>query len=266
MAPSNLLFRGSRAGLGYPLSARNQAVAAPSFPDNFQMQFDGVDERISCGNDASLQITTNLTVSAWVNGAAQGDKGIVSKHDSGSNNRAWFMASHFSVSDKPYIQLDADGTGANVKRYRSSITAFDSTVHHIAFTFAPNDPQIYVDGVRDTSVTKELDGTVNALYNTPQEVLIGALLVGGSASGFSFNGLINDVAIFNATLTETDISNIYNGGTKNDLRNHAKAANLVAYWLMGDGDGDTISQINDVSGNGNHGTPLNMESGDIVST
>ncbi len=52
------------------------------------LDFDGPNDYVNCGNDASINLTTNFTVEAWVNVPTIGiDKQIVSKGYDGTNTQ-----------------------------------------------------------------------------------------------------------------------------------------------------------------------------------
>ena len=148
-------------------------------------------------------------------------------------------------------------TGATSKTYDSSITAFDSTWHHVAFTWDAGTLELYVDGVKDTSVTKTADNAVTSIRTTTA-----ALTIGNGTNNFYFDGNIDEVAVWNTTLTDAQITAIYNSGTPNDLRLHSASANLQGFWKMGDLV-TSFPTYPDASGNGNTGTATNMVVGDI---
>jgi hypothetical protein len=75
--------------------------------------------------------------------------------------------------------------------------------YHIAGTRSKGEDSIYINGVLDNSAARaDFDA-----ITTP-------LTIGGRADvqGWSLDGLIDDVAIFNAVLTEADIKSIMNQG------------------------------------------------------
>jgi len=41
-------------------------IGSPSFSNLQSLEFDGVDDYVNCGNPATLQFTTLLSVSCWV--------------------------------------------------------------------------------------------------------------------------------------------------------------------------------------------------------
>ena len=77
------------------------------------------------------------------------------------------------------------------------------------------------------------------------------------SSNFSIGG-IDEAAIFNSELSQSDITAIYGSGTPIDLSSYSS---LVSWWRMGDG--DTFPTLTDNKGT-NNGTMTNMTSGNIV--
>ena len=239
------------------------AGGASAFSNTLSTQFDGVDEYVDYGNDASLQITNNLTVSFWTKyPSPAAGLGLMTKWNIAASGRSWIIHTNNGAggTDKVLVLLSNDGNGVQ-KQYVSSVTVFDSSWHHFALTFNTNVLKFYVDGVEDTSVDKQVDGTVNSLFNASTNVLAGAYQSSGSPAGF-YPGLSDEQSIWDTDLSAAGISEIYNSGTPTDLSQHSAVANLVSWWRMGDG--DTHPTITDNQGS-NDGTMVNMESGDFVS-
>nr|QNT35644.1 hypothetical protein GNCGGNMO_00006 [uncultured Methanosarcinales archaeon] len=171
-----------------------------------QLRFDGGDDHVNCGNDASLNIADAITVAGWVKGNTQADsRGLISKMSGGVNTRSWSIYSE-STSNKLTMILSQYGTyPANCKLYTTSISVLDGTWHHISFTFTSNTLKIYVDGVEDTGVTKTTDNTVSSLYSSSDDVCIGAF---SNPSNY-LNGDIDEVRIYNRTLSGDEIYRQY---------------------------------------------------------
>lgn len=84
---------------------------------------------------------------------------------------------------------------------------------------------------------------------------------GGSAGAKAFyNGLLDEVAIWNASLSDADITSIYNSGVPNDLReadsyDTDRTSNLIGYWRNGDGtEAGSGTTVFDMSSNSNNMT------------
>ena len=72
-----------------------------------------------------------------------------------------------------------------------------------------------------------------------------------------FDGVIDEVAIWDKVLSDTEINAIYNSGTTFDLTsnsgNYISSSDLIGYWNFNEGTG---SIVRDLSGNGNDGTMI----------
>jgi hypothetical protein len=95
-----------------------------------------------------------------------------------------------------------------------------------------------------------------------------------NAAGDWYTGNLDEVSIWNKTLSPAEVANIYNSGSPADLAQHSAAANLVGWWRMGDGDtyptlldhgtgGVPYPLVRDVSGHNLNGTMTSMEVTDI---
>lgn len=232
------------------------------FSNTKSISFGGTDEFLRVSNSASLQISTNLTLSAWVKGNNGAIGGIICKDDYGVAKRSYDLFQYPNIPSRIAAVVSQNGT--DLLYLSSSLTAFDVVPawHHVAMTFSNNTIKLYVDGVLDPSPTLDLNATVNTLLVSDQDVTIGSFLQ-NNAPASVYIGLIDEPSIWNATLTDAEIAEIYNGGDPTNLLTHSKASNLVSWWRMGDAVGDSITSILDQKGS-NNATPTNMESGDIV--
>ena len=77
------------------------------------------------------------------------------------------------------------------------------------------------------------------------------------------DGFLDEVAIWNASLSSADITDIYNSGVPNDLTESAsydtdRTSNLIGYWRNGDGtENGSGTTIHDMSSNSNDMTLTN---------
>tara|TARA_Y100000310_G_scaffold309661_1_gene354007 strand:- start:532 stop:1437 length:906 start_codon:yes stop_codon:yes gene_type:complete len=157
-------------------------------------------------------------------------------------------------------------TGAGFTTINFTATGItDGTWHHICATVDDtNGVEIFVDGASVGTSGSVLNQTADTVH---------PYTVGGFVAGFAsffFDGNIEEPAVFGGT-TKFDLAEaqeLYNTGTPNDLTGHSRSGDLIAWWRMGD---DPLDDATGGSGNiqdqigTNHGTPMNTESGDIVS-
>ena len=121
--------------------------------------------------------------------------------------------------------------------------------HHLVLTYDGVNPQasssttVYIDGIEYAATRSVGLGS----YGTGNYVGKGA---------YSFNGLIDEFAIFDSELSSSDATAIYNSGVPADLTSYSP----VGWWRMGDDDNGTGTTITDQGSGGNNGTLNNMAS------
>jgi len=190
------------------------------------LQFDGKNDYVDAGNDASLNITDAITIEAWVKaiGSSTGiTPGIVCKRDNGFG-LIWMDQGENYVNARIY---QSNGTQINTNSFEMSQNVW----HHIVLTASNNDKKvrIYLDTI-EKGTAKDYDGTIKTGNG---------ILYVGQQSNQSFNGTIDEVRIYNRALSAEEVRYHYNHGGP------------VAAWDMDEGSG---TKINDQSGNHNDGT------------
>ena len=198
---------------------------------NTCLQFDGVDDYVNCGNDVSLKPIDGLTLEAWVyfksNTARQtiiddssyDAYSLIVYHGSPGTLRFWLN----------YHGGDMDTTVPSLNEWHHVVATYDRTL-------ASANMKIYIDAV----FVKGRNSTT-VLPQTASNVYIGYTTWG---SGYSFDGLIDEVRIYNRALSAAEVKASYQGQT-------VDTTGLVGEWLMQEGSG---SEIADTSGEENTGT------------
>ncbi len=165
------------------------------FPNKYSFNFDASNDYLDCGNPTDLQITGAMSISAWVKTSTTDFKMIVSKDD-GSSNRNW----HLKTESNGYVRFQL-WSGGSMSNSTGDINIADGDWHHIAVTYNPSTAiKIYVDGTLDENDTSSIASSIdNDTVN---------LNIGRIASGNYFNGDIDEVAIWNAVLSDSDITKL----------------------------------------------------------
>jgi len=158
------------------------------------------------------------------------DQEILSTYGSGSNYYELRVS-----SNTIWFQLrDTNGTEL---RMNSGITPTNGTWYHVVGVRDKSTNKLYIyingilEGVPISDTTDNID-TVNAPW-------IGAY----SGPGIFFQGLIDEVRIYNRALSPKEVRDLYNW-----------APGPVGYWKMDEKTGTGSNAVKDTSGNGNHGT------------
>ncbi|MBK9097731.1 MAG: choice-of-anchor D domain-containing protein [bacterium] len=204
---------------------------------NYALQFDGVDDLVEVQDNASLDISTELTIEAWAKVDYQQfytNPAIVCKY---IHPISGYSLNLFSYINNP-MTLEFRDLNSNWC-YVSSLTTGlnDFTWHHFAGTFDGVKLRIYIDGILDNTspdyVTSILSNDLN-------------LAIGGVVNIQQwFNGFIDEVRIWNVARSQLEIQN----SMYKQLNNIEPG--LVAYWQFDEGTG-TITY--DKTANANNGT------------
>ena len=197
---------------------------------------DGVDDYVTVSDDTSLALT-NVTIAAWFNVTPVSSITTILSKDSSYK-----------------LEIDANGN-LKASLYDSSAWNFIlSTLAlpsnkwiFITFTFNGTDLNLYVDGVLNQSSSPS---PVISIASSTNDLYI------GSAAGSSsfFDGSIDDIAVWDSALSQSDITAIYNSGSGISDLTQSYSTNLVGYWNFDEGSGNSAS---DSSGQGNDGTLSN---------
>ena len=175
------------------------------------LEFDGQgDDRVSLG---SFEVTGNaITIACWFKAdnldTPGNDPRMVSKAIGGANDQHWFMVSSSRQSGIKVLRfrLKTDGTTGEIKADTTTGTIELNEWIHVATTWNGVTMRIYKDGVEVGSLAK--GGTLST--NPAANVAIGNQPIG--AEDRPFDGIIDDVRIYNYARTPSQILQDYNAG------------------------------------------------------
>lgn len=224
-------------------------VPPPPFTNTYSVDLDGTNDYIDLGNKFDfIQQTCEFTVSGWFKfdnyASTAANQGLLSSNYTGS------AKGFYLIYDNRF----------NTKRVRAGLYAgstvfaevnngiLDNNWHHIAATCAGvgGSYKLFIDG--SLVNTKTAPATTTNSANATMKV-------GNASSTVSayFGGLVDEVAIFDSALTDSNISDIYNSGSPDWLTSYSP----VGWWRMGDDDSGTGTTITDQGSGGNNGTLTN---------
>jgi len=212
---------------------------APSFVNQYSVEFDGTDDFVST---SSFDLTTNKTVSFWI------------KLDSISSAGVYLFgkgSSYYSyITSDGRTMYKYDGSSAPAINISVSDAISTGAWQHIVITGNGSTSVLYKNG---SSIGTGVDLTPLGLDR----------FAGDSAGGSRFvDGLMDEVAVWDAELSANDVTAIYNSGVPNDLSNASsydtdRTSNLVHWWRMGDNDSGSGTTITDQGSGGKNGTLTN---------
>ena len=216
---------------------------------NYSLNLDGAGDYIDCGNSNILKPTTNFTLSTWVKAGAQ--NAFKYFYDNGAQNGGGFLLGNGSTSPNTDLRfwVNCGATGGSIIITANNV--FDDNWHHIVATFDGSNMYLYKDGsqvatgVNSGSITYTTDNT-----------WIGRMAP--TNSGY-FTAKIDEVALWNITLSESQILQVYNNGKPNNI----SSLSPVSWWRLGENayfDNNSFIVPNSISG-----APNGTGSGSITS-
>jgi len=165
-------------------------------------EFDGNGDYIDLGEPASLDVNfTQFTGSVWFKISNPAESGFFGK------SIIWYLGLDGATQLKFRHYNVGDGTT------HASVSNLGTTWHHMVSTFNGTNTGIYLDGVYVTGESA-IEGGLGINNNG---VGIGDTNTGG---GTTFNGTIDDVMIFNRSLSASEISALYANTTSKYYSNN----------------------------------------------
>jgi methionine-rich copper-binding protein CopC len=156
------------------------------------LSFNGINSVVNIANAASLQLTTGMTLEAWVSPASLGDWGAVIYKPRSALALSYGLYATDGVNRPPsgYVGI----SNVDVSAIGTSPLPLGAW-NHLALTYDNSSLKFYVNGVLVTS--SPTTGPIMTSTN--------ALTIGNDNISEAFQGLIDDVRIYNRALTSSEI-------------------------------------------------------------
>ena len=231
-----------------------------SFNDNISFDLDGANDYLEgAGNLANAISVSTGSISTWIKIDSVSANGLIwaINTEEGSTDQI-FLLYHNGVG-----KVRANFKGGNTSNLADSSSGLenDGNWHHFVVTWqaqakaSGNIVKLYEDG---SLVDSDAIGSV--FSGSPAIFGFGRNAI--QNFGQTFNGHINDMAIFSDVLTSSEVSAIYNSGAPKDEAGHS---GLIAYYTLENySNGDTT--VADDADAGNNYSLTITNSTDIDST
>src|SRR3989344_904343 len=202
------------------------------------LDFDGSNDYVDAGSSSSLRFHTgDFTVTGWI------------KSDSLTGTRT-LGATYLDVNTGWFFGTFNSKLGYYTNAWKSANTTLvTGQWYHIGITVDASGNYIfYLNGNSDGSGASTLPA------NTTESFKIGAY---GASGGLGrFDGLIDEVRIYNRALSADEVMRLYKA-TSGTKISSSLSKGLVGYWNFDiNAGGDTVY---DMSTSANHGTMINMD-------
>ena len=255
--------KGSKA-MSLPILARNRggafaaatggavSVEAPWTTEatlGYALELDGTDGFVSASSSVPFGHATGFSISGWIYIKSRANYEVLwgKNHSTGS-------AITCRLRTTPSIEFLMHKNGGWLTA-SSTATAADDAWHHVACVYdgtgTSNNVLIYVNGT--VGGTKGSADPGGAHGTNATEFHIGHNDVYGDTSN-TFDGIVDDVRVYQGALSSSNITSIYNSGAGDDPDSPTESGSIVAHWKF-----DETSGTNAADETGNYvGTVENM--------
>ncbi|MHC4559011.1 MAG: protein kinase domain-containing protein [Planctomycetota bacterium] len=164
------------------------------------LEFDGDGDYVKIGSESIFDFTEEITVAAWVNITTIPSQwtAIVTK-----GNSAWRLSTY--RDERRFHFAVAAGAGLISNYVHGDTEVATGQWHHVCGTYDGANIRLYVDGVEDPASPVPFRGRITS---NDFDVCIGA---NSEKPGRHWNGLIDDVRIYNYALSQQEIRAVYGG-------------------------------------------------------
>lgn len=228
-------------------------VSSSSTPESkYSLTFDGSDDYLDTGDTFSTTFAGDFSISMWVkpdDGQAP-TKYLFGSANSGVNDsvRAFLVPSGkigfvLEAHDSTATRVDTDAA-AFTNGVQTSWTHLGFVANITGTGTTDTTLHVYVNGVEvaTTYASQDVTGAEHSQWESDQNLAIGDYNNNGTTGTNSFEGKIDNVALWSVVLDANNVAAIYNSGRPTNLNinsgNYNQAFLLQAYYKMGNGSFD----------------------------
>lgn len=254
---------GISQGLGIGGGATATISGAPgggAFTNEYSVDFDGVDDYIACvegGSDVNPDLSI-YALSCWFKADSLGSNPMIVNGFGKDGYSANVYGGIGVYTNGDLFWNDGEAGSTFGSGLISAGTWYNYLINYVATGYTDLDGtssndgkgyRVYINGVRKDKTLTSTTWDFNLMTTTPK------FKVGreGERAVYPLNGLVDEVAIFGSSLSDSAIAGIYNGGTPTGLTDYSP----TLWWRMGDNNGGTGTTITDQGSGGNDGTLRN---------
>ena len=210
-------------------------ASLPAWSGNtYSVSFDGTND-YATSTLGSQVFDGDFALSFWFNADTAPTFATLMQSGSNSSYNDGFRIYRYADTSLAFWK----GQGGYSNIFGNIGTTATGSWHHVVVTRSGTTSTFYLNG---SSIDT---GTDSQSYTST------ALQIGFTA--YPFDGLIDEVALWDSSLSSSNVTSIYNSGVPNDI----SSLSPVNWWRMGDNDGGTGTTITDQGSGGNDGTLTN---------
>lgn len=162
---------------------------------------------IADASQSGLDLTGDFTITAWLNPESISALHVLASKDQGQPNRSYAVGLR-DIAGTKYMEwlLSTDGQNANTNNYRvasASITTGSFKFYVWTYTSSSGSCQGYINNTSIGSTTGS-----SGIYNSTADFQLGR-----SETANYFDGIADEIGVWNRVLTSGELTTLYNGGT-----------------------------------------------------
>ena len=186
-------------------------VAPTNFLNTRSLDFDGTDDYVKIFDHSSLRIARQISFSAWIKPDSFEEsnpylKGIISKYNNPSANGPLLRLGDGTSGNRALAVFTVLKSGVEYQA-ASRTTLIAGQWYHIAGTYDGAKVRIFVNGIQENSTS--LTGLIDT--STDYFAIGNDYVSDGATSNREFDGIIDDVRIYNRALSPGDIAGLAAG-------------------------------------------------------
>ncbi|CAN2047817.1 putative Secreted protein containing LamG-like jellyroll fold domain protein [Candidatus Magnetomoraceae bacterium gMMP-1] len=216
-------------------------------------RFDGIDQYIIKDNDADIDFGTgSFSISFWMKASTPYYWTVImgKANDWGDDNDyyGWVLgnAGGFNGTTLEFA-INSGETGDKNDKVVQAANVFNGVWHHVVAVRDGQTMKLYVDGGDPKATQSNVTQTVSG--DEPKPLLIGML-----ADNYYYDGLIDEVAIWDRALTKAEVAALYNSGNAKGI----SYGNNGLYYKRSDGTEIALSKYWN-----QNGLNINFNSGNV---
>jgi hypothetical protein len=180
-----------------PLWTASNLASSITYDDPAAITFDGVNDYVDVGASATPN-NAAFSVCAWVKlNSTSGWQALVSQD--GTNTSAYTLVKSGNTGRFAFIGETPDANGAGVTSTDGTTTPVTGTWYHVCGTSDTTALRLYVNGAMEGAIT------FASSWLATGHTILGAGKYSGNRSDY-LNGVLDDVRIYNVTLTAAQVA------------------------------------------------------------
>jgi len=211
---------------------RSSYFTSGALANDWSISLDGVNDFLDFGDHYTFEINVAFSWSVWLKPTnTSAIRRLIGKSAQTADENGYRFFHNASGQLQSQLRSNSGGT---VHTFTDLVLTAGAW-NHVVFTFDGSSNQngikAYLNGTvsavlpASAAMTGSFANTANLVFGYYQRT-----------PGQYFTGNVDELAVFNKALTQTEVTEIYNTGTPTDLLSFSAFSNILSWWRCGDDD------------------------------